>query len=430
MDLRLGFGQQPRDKIKNFIAQAACLGSPSPDTQAPIVSVTSPTLNQTVVGEGPRRFVSFTAFADDDVAVTKVDFILKGPAGNLANLTMTDASYPFGVVLGVRDYFSGPSLAGNYTIQAKAYDASGKTTTTAAVPFRIEYAPFDLVVPVVTAIKPANGFNWSGGQLEVAFTATDNVAVTSVSAYANNSFLGSQNGASDSRLVEYAWFADGPLRIDMYGFDADGNYGRATVNITKGAGTDVTKPTVTITSPLNGAVASGTVNITANASDNVGVAKVEFSVDSTLLSTDTVSPYSAVYATTASDNGSRVIKATVYDAVGNQSSSSVNITVSNPVAQGFDIASFVVGQNKAVTDATKRNWIDLTLTGLVGAPTFQGRAVVNAAWSTKAGADAVSLGGNVWRIFFFNANTNYEVKALCNSCSPKAEKTQAFKSLP
>ncbi|MGI0049892.1 MAG: Ig-like domain-containing protein, partial [Nitrososphaera sp.] len=50
---------------------------------------------------------------------------------------------------------------------------------------------------------------------------------------------------------------------------------------------DTTAPTVSITAPANGATISGTVSVTASASDNVGVAKVVFYVDGVLKSTDT-----------------------------------------------------------------------------------------------------------------------------------------------
>ena len=54
------------------------------------------------------------------------------------------------------------------------------------------------------------------------------------------------------------------------------------VTVMRPAPADTTPPTVSITSPANGASVSGTVHVQASASDDVGVAKVEFSVDGTL----------------------------------------------------------------------------------------------------------------------------------------------------
>src|SRR5579885_1807400 len=42
---------------------------------------------------------------------------------------------------------------------------------------------------------------------------------------------------------------------------------------------DTTPPTVSVTSPAAGSVLSGSVNLTATASDNVAVASVQFKVD-------------------------------------------------------------------------------------------------------------------------------------------------------
>jgi len=55
---------------------------------------------------------------------------------------------------------------------------------------------------------------------------------------------------------------------------------------------DTTPPTVTISEPTSGSTVSGTVKVSANASDNVGVSKVDFYVNSQLMATSTTSPYS------------------------------------------------------------------------------------------------------------------------------------------
>jgi YD repeat-containing protein len=95
---------------------------------------------------------------------------------------------------------------------------------------------------------------------------------------------------------------------------------------------DTTAPTVSISAPTAGATVSGTTTISATASDNVGVTSVGFYVDSTLKSTDTASPYSYAWDTTAYTNGAHSIYAIAYDAAGNsKTSTSVSVTVSNTV---------------------------------------------------------------------------------------------------
>lgn len=88
-------------------------------------------------------------------------------------------------------------------------------------------------------------------------------------------------------------------------------------------------PTVSITSPLPGAIVSGTVNVTANASDDVGVDKVEFSIDSVLKSTDTTSPYEYSWNTTTETEGTHSITAKAYDTIAQTATDSINVTVDN-----------------------------------------------------------------------------------------------------
>jgi len=99
-----------------------------------------------------------------------------------------------------------------------------------------------------------------------------------------------------------------------------------------GGGTpgDTTAPSTSITSPAGGATLSGTSTISANASDNVGVSKVEFYSGTTLLGSDTTSPYSFDWNTTSVTNGSYSLTTKAFDAAGNSASSAaVAVTVSN-----------------------------------------------------------------------------------------------------
>jgi len=102
--------------------------------------------------------------------------------------------------------------------------------------------------------------------------------------------------------------------------------------LTPAATGDTTPPTASITSPAAGATVSGTISIQANASDNVGVTRVEFYVDGALASTDTSSPYAFSWDTTTASNGSHSLTSKAFDAAGNQgSSAAVNVTVSNTI---------------------------------------------------------------------------------------------------
>jgi hypothetical protein len=97
---------------------------------------------------------------------------------------------------------------------------------------------------------------------------------------------------------------------------------------------DTVAPTVSIASPANGSTVSGTVTISASASDDVGVAGVQFRVNGANFgSEDQSAPYSISWNTTTLANGTYTLSAIARDAAGNQrTASNVTVTVNNATA--------------------------------------------------------------------------------------------------
>jgi len=100
---------------------------------------------------------------------------------------------------------------------------------------------------------------------------------------------------------------------------------------TTSAAPDMTPPTISMTAPSNNATVSGTAPVSANATDNIGVASVQFQLDGANLgSADSSSPYSVSWNTATASNGSHSLRAIARDAAGNSATSTaVNVTVSN-----------------------------------------------------------------------------------------------------
>lgn len=90
---------------------------------------------------------------------------------------------------------------------------------------------------------------------------------------------------------------------------------------------DTTAPATLITSPGDGTPVNGTVPINANASDNIGVTKVEFYINNGKVSETTTSPYSYGWNTTATPDGNYTLQTRAYDAAGNIGYSTPLITV-------------------------------------------------------------------------------------------------------
>jgi glucose/arabinose dehydrogenase len=93
------------------------------------------------------------------------------------------------------------------------------------------------------------------------------------------------------------------------------------------AGGDNVAPTVAITNPANNAVVArkSNVTITATATDNVGVARVEFLVNGSLQCTDTAAPYSCVWRVPNPMNRTHTIQARAFDAAGNNATATIQV---------------------------------------------------------------------------------------------------------
>jgi glucose/arabinose dehydrogenase len=86
-------------------------------------------------------------------------------------------------------------------------------------------------------------------------------------------------------------------------------------------------PTVSITSPADGALVprKSLVTINASASDNVGVTRVEFLVNGALQCTDVSAPYSCNWRVPSAPNKTHQLQARAFDQAGNSASATVTV---------------------------------------------------------------------------------------------------------
>lgn len=92
---------------------------------------------------------------------------------------------------------------------------------------------------------------------------------------------------------------------------------------------DNTRPTASITAPTYGTTVSGTVSVTASASDTNGINLVSFYVDGAYQATDSTSPYSFSWSSGDWANGSHALKIVAWDEAGNSRTVTRSVTVSN-----------------------------------------------------------------------------------------------------
>ncbi len=188
----------------------------------------------------------------------------------------------------------------------------------------------DTIAPSVPTGLTATAI--SSSQINLSWTASsDNVGVAGYKIYKNGSYAGSVT--SGTTYSSTGLSASTSYSYTVAAFDAAGNPSEQSspASAMTQTSADMTAPTVSITAPTAGATVSGTITVSASASDNVGVVGVQFKVDgANLASEDTSSPYSVSWNTASFSNGSHVLTATARDAAGNpQTSPSITVTVSN-----------------------------------------------------------------------------------------------------
>lgn len=105
---------------------------------------------------------------------------------------------------------------------------------------------------------------------------------------------------------------------------------------------DATAPTVALSTPANNAVIAGgsSVTITATATDNTGVQKVDLIVDGTVKLSPTAVPYSYIWPTTGVALGAHTIQAKAYDNYGNTATTTaITVTLTDQTAPTVSITA-------------------------------------------------------------------------------------------
>ena len=127
---------------------------------------------------------------------------------------------------------------------------------------------------------------------------------------------------------------------------------------------DHTPPVVNITSPLPGAVILGVATLTASASDNVGVTRVQFQLDgSNLGPADTTAPFSTSWDTSTASYGNHTLTAQAWDAAGNVGTSAgVTITIQAPNSASMSPSALNFG-NQLIGTTSAQQTVTVTNNG-------------------------------------------------------------------
>ncbi len=283
----------------------------TPDTTPPTVSLAASSSNVTAAGK-----VTLTATAADNVGVSKVEFY----EGAALLGTKTAAPYIFDLNFAAADN-------GTHNYIAKAFDVANNSATSSpsvTVVVNIGGAPSDTTAPTV-GLSSSSLSVTAAGSIVLTASAADNVGVTKVEFYEGGTLLGTKTAAPYTQSVAFTSANNGTHNYTAKAYDAANNSASSTpavaVVVNIGQPADTTPPTVSLSSSSLSVTAAGSITLTATASDNVGVTKVEFYDGATLIGTKTAAPYTQSVAFTDANNGTHNYTATAYDAAGNTKAS-------------------------------------------------------------------------------------------------------------
>ena len=266
--------------------------------------------------------------------------------------------------------------------------------------------PADTTPPTVTLTAPSTGT--VSGTVTVSASASDNVGVTGVQFRLQGANLGAEDTTNPySTSWNTTTVPNGSYALTAIARDAAGNTKTSasltvTVSNTSTPPADTTPPTITLTAPSAGTV-SGTVTVSASASDNVGVAGVQFRLQGANLGAeDTTNPYSTSWNTTTVPNGSYTLTAIARDAAGNtKTSAPLTVTVSNtstpPPSSALSISNLTVasGQPYVVPASGLQTggtvYLDRAYTFTTVPTSVQGAAYIQTANNDKAATTAAFL---------------------------------------
>lgn len=300
-----------RDAAGNSGSASVSLVVANPDITKPVVAITSPAPGATLSGTAA---ITFTA--SDNAGVAKI--VVTAGTATLCTFNGTATSCSWNTTLVPN---------GSYRITVTASDAAANTQS-ASVDVTVNNAAIDSEKPAVSILKPAAGAAVSGTAM-IAFSASDNKGVTSITVTAGSQTICSLPGTATACYWYSKQFPDGPATITVTARDAAGNSASASRDVIA-RNYDFYAPTVTINAPASSAKVSGSTIISFTATDNVGVKTITVAVSGQTICTLPGTATQCVWDTTKFPAGYHNIAVTAQDAAMHSRTAARTVIVANP----------------------------------------------------------------------------------------------------
>ena len=349
------------------------------------------------------------ATASDNVGVTQLSFSVDGTVIGVD---------PDGSDGWSASWDTATTADGAHSVTAAATDTGGQTTTSAARAVTVDNVDDP---PSVALTEPAEAATVAG-TVTVRATASDDVGVTQVSFAVDGTAIGTDTNGGDGWSVSWdtSTVADGVHQVGATATDTSGQATSASYAVTVDSDFSL-PPSVALTEPAASAVVGGTVSVRANASDDIGVTQVSFSVDGTTIGTDTNGGdgWSVSWNTSTVADGVHDVVATAADTQGQTAADSHAVEVDNTPptvavtspADGSTVSATTTVTASAADAASVASVRVLVDGALVGSDT-NGADGWLVAWDTTAGANGARSITAVARDAVGNERTSAAVGVL------------------
>lgn len=288
---------------------AVSQNSPPPpiDSTPPTVTITNPQNGAEVTGP-----FTVTVESSDNVSVSKVELHLDG----VFYAQKTTSPYNFALDANTMS-------EGTHEIKAVSIDSNGNSNF-AKITITVVRNAVDTTSPNVSITAPSDGATING-LTTINVDATDNVSVSTVQLYVNEVFHSEKTSSPYNFSIDSKDLPAGTNIIKAKAIDSSNNSNEDTITVLVQANSLL--PSISITTPENGATVSGRVKVSAVPSNFATIPSVKFFIDGVLKSTDSSSPFEYIWNTKGQSVGSHIITAQSFDSSGNTAATSISVSV-------------------------------------------------------------------------------------------------------
>jgi hypothetical protein len=299
------------DAVGNQSTDTLTVTYTAPDTVDPVVSITAPTSDS--IYSASSSPINVSGDASDDIDVNQVTWVNdRGGSGTASGTTSW--------------WISNIQLSeGDNVLTVTATDTSGNQSIDT---LSVTYTPLDTIDPSVSITEPTSGSTYTAiiSSVNLSGNALDNVDVSQVTWVNDRGGNGTASGTT-SWSVSNIQLLEGDNVLTVTAKDAAGNQSTDALMVTYTPG-DTTAPVITIKSPTTRTkyrTKNSSINLSGNASDNVGVSQVTWS--NSLGGSGTAGGTSSwSISNIPLSKGTNVLTVTATDAAGNQSSDTLKVT--------------------------------------------------------------------------------------------------------